>query len=416
MIILITGCTAQKQIEVNKKPKIDETLPVLDHTKIRMIPDIKSVALEWVGTTKEDTNGYYIYRSEIQKDGKKMTRVATIKDRYARHYLDRGLKPQTQYIYSISVIGNNGSESRPSQSVSIKTLPLFESVSFIAAQDALPKKVRIVWRPHESYAVGSYIVEKTTPSQSKWKKIATINHRLNVEYIDKGLKDQEVYLYRVKAVTYDGIVSKPSMVVKATTKPLPKPPINIEATKDEPRKIIVRWDESPQEDKIAYNIYVSNYANGLFKKIKKAKKTDNTFVHIINSDNTKKFYKITTIDKDGLESDLKKQPAIEGKTLKAPAQPKLTLAQINTNKVILNWAKGDDRAVSYNIYKTIKRGIFDSETKVINNVRGLRFEDSDIIPGVEYKYAIEAVDRFNLVSAKTSSASLFMPKEDKKDK
>lgn len=413
---LIVGCSPQEKLNVSQKPKIDESLPVLDSTKIRMIPGMKSIALEWLGTSQENTEGYHIYRSQIQKDGQKFVRVASLKDRYARHYLDKELQPETEYVYSISVIGKNGLESHPSQSTPVRTLPLFESVSFVAAQDTLPRKVRIVWRPHDNQAVKNYIVEKNTPSQSKWEEVATVEHRLNAEYIDKDLKDQEVYSYRIKAVTFDGIVSKPSIIVKATTKPLPYAPTNIKASTNEPRKIIVRWDESLQEDKVAYNVYVSNSADGSFQKIKKTKRDDNTFVHKINSDNTSKFYKITTVDKDDLESDVKLQPVVMGRTLAAPSQPIITLAQINRNKVILNWSKGDDRAVSYNIYKTIKHNFFKSDTKVIKNVTDLRFEDDDIVNGVEYKYAIQAVDEYSLVSNKTLSTSLSMPKVQKKDK
>lgn len=381
-----------------------------------MIPGMKSIGLEWVGTTEENTLGYHIYRSQLQKDGEKLTRVASLEDRYARHYLDDGLEPETEYIYSISVIGKDGMESAPSRSVPVKTLPLFESVSFIAAQDTLPRKVRIVWRPHDNQAVASYIVEKNTPSQSKWTKVATVKHRLNAEYIDKDLKDKEIYSYRIRAVTFDGIVSKPSKIVKATTKPLPLAPTNIEATTNEPRKIIVRWEPSEQEDKVGYNIYVSDSADGSFGRLQQAKRDDNTFVHMINNDNVTKYYKITTVDKDDLESDIKLQSVTMGRTLSAPSQPVITLAQINADKVILNWTKGDDRAVSYNIYKTIKRGFFESETKVIKNVADLRVEDEDIVRGVEYQYAIQAVDEHNLVSEKTSSTSLSMPKLKEKDK
>jgi fibronectin type 3 domain-containing protein/predicted small lipoprotein YifL len=416
LITLIAGCTPKGGLDVAQKPKIDENLPVLDNTKIRMIPGIKSMALEWVGTDEENTNGYHIYRSQIQKDGEKLTRVASLKDKYARHWLDDNLDPQTEYIYSISVIGKNGLESRASQSIPVRTLPILDSVSFVAAQDTLPRKVRIVWRPHDNHAVASYIIEKNTPSQSKWEKVATVKHRLNAEFIDNDLKDKEVYSYRVRAVTFDGIVSNPSKVVKATTKPLPNPPMNIEATTNEPRKIILRWDQAEQEDKTAYKVYVSGSAEGFFDELQTTKRDDNTFIHMINGDNEVRYYKVTTIDKDELESDVKLQPVVMGRTLPAPSQPMITLAQINTNKVILNWSKGDDRAISYNIYKTIKRGFFESETKVIKDVKDLRFEDEDITRGVEYQYAIQAVDEHNLVSEKTSSTSLSMPKlQDKKD-
>ncbi|MDD2699430.1 MAG: hypothetical protein PHF17_11575 [Arcobacteraceae bacterium] len=415
LLMLATGCETGKNLQTpSNEPKIDDNLPVLDVQTIKTLPDIKSVSLEWMGTDKENISGYYIYRKELEKEGAKYTRVGTVNDKYTKHFIDTELAPNTQYAYCISVIGENGFESNPSDARAVRTYPVFDSVSLINATSNLPRKVRIEWRPHELLSIKEYILEKSTPTESEWKKVAPIKHRLNAEFIDTNLKDAQVYNYRLKAISFDGIESKPSEIVTATTKALPIAPVGLEATKDKPKKIILTWKGSSQNDKVAYNIYASSEADRGFSKIFTTGKDDNTFEHNIEENDKTNFYKITTVDKDNLETDIKLIAPVMGKTLASPLQPTVTLAQITPNGVILNWLKGDDRAVSYNVYKTIKESFFQSSEKMFKNVQALRFEDTDIVRGTEYSYEIEAVDQFGLVSKKTKKAALSMPKLDEK--
>lgn len=375
-----------------------------------MIPDIKSVAIEWQGTSKENISGYHIYRKDLDKNDAKFTRIGTILDKYAKHYVDFDLIPNSNYAYSISVIGQNNFESNPSDAKTIKTYPLFDSVSFIDAASNLPRKVRIQWRPHELLSIKEYILEKSAPDDSEWKKIATIKNRLNVEFIDKNLKDNSSYSYRIKSVNFEGIESNPSIIVTATTKPLPQDIGSLDATKDQPKKVVVKWSLSPQKDVVAYNIYASTEADRGFKIIHKASPKDNTFEHAIEENGFTNFYKVAALDKDNLESDIKLLAPVMGRTLASPAQPTLTLAQITPNGVVLNWIKGDDRAVSYTIYKKTKENFFQSSEKIIKDIPVLKFEDADVIRGMEYSYEIEAVDQFGLVSKKTKPSALSIPK------
>ncbi len=415
LLMLATGCEAPKNLQTpNSEPKIDEKLPVLDVQTIKILPDIKSVSIEWIGTDKEKISGYYIYRKDLEKEGSKYTRVGTLTDKYAKHFIDSDLTPKTQYAYCVSVIGENGFESNPSDARAVRTYPIFDSVSFINATSNLPRKVRIEWRPHDLLSIKEYLLEKSTPTEAEWKKIAPIKNRLNVEFIDANLKDAQTYNYRLKAISFDGIESNPSEVVTATTKALPIAVTNLEATKEKPKKIMLTWKPSAQIDVVGYNIYTSDEADRGFKKIFTAGKDDNTFEHKIEENDKTNFYKVSTVDKDNLETDIKLLAPVMGKTLSSPLQPTITLAQITPNGVILNWIKGDDRAATYNIYKTTKESFFQSAEKMIKDVKALRFEDVDVIRGIEYSYEIESVDQFGLLSKRTKPAALSMPKLEEK--
>jgi len=407
LVLLISGC--EQQLTTPIKPKINESLPVVEATSIRTIPDINAVALEWKAIDVANVEGYYIIRADVQKGGK-FQRVATVKNKYATHYLDKDLMANSKYAYKISMFTNNDMESQASNTVEVTTLPVLESVSFIQAISELPRQIKILWRPHSNPRVAKYIIEKTTPVKSKWKKLVEIDDRYNVEYIDDDLGDNEIYMYRVLVETFDDIVSSPSAIVSATTKPLPMQISKLEATRDLPKKIQLSWGKSKTEDVVEYNIYRASSANGFFSKMAKARVDHNRFDDIIQEDGEIYFYKITTVDKDGLESDIKQVSPTMGSTLSKPNVPQITLSQIQGNKVILNWLSTDDRTVSYNIYKTTKTSFVSSKERLIPNVKGLRFEDPDVVRGVEYSYSLQAIDAYGLLSDKTAKVFTLLPK------
>lgn len=409
-IILISGCTVNNPIAPTSKPKIDENLPTIDPSSIRMIPDMKSIAIEWKGTVDPSTHGYNLYRSNVQIDGSKLKRIEQITNKYTSHFLDEDLEPSTQYVYSISTIGKNGTESRASQSSVITTKPRFESVSFLTAVNELPRQIKILWRPHTNQRVNQYIIQKRSEDGSKWSRIARVKPRLQVEYIDKNLKDNTKYTYRIVSETFDRIKSKPSKIVTAMTKALPHPVQNIKATYDLARKIKLTWEALEDISDIAYyQVYSSDNKDGTFETLAQVAPSDNTFIDMVNKDGIIKYYKVITVDKDELESS-KKVNSTMGKTLDIPSQPIITLAQIQGDSVILNWISNDNRTVGYNIYKTIQKNYFDSKSTVISNISDLRFEDKDIVRGVTYKYSIQSIDENGLLSSKTPPATLIIPK------
>jgi len=202
LVVLISGC--QKDLTTPEKPKIDESLPMVDYSSIKHISDINAIALEWKKIDIPRAAGYYIIRADIQEDGK-FTRIATVKNKFTTHYLDNNLNANSKYGYKISLMTKKDFESRASDTLLVTTLPNLESVSLIESISDLPRQIKILWRPHSNPRVSKYIIEKTSPTKAKWEEIATIENRLNVEYIDEDLGDNEIFMYRIKSVTFDGI-------------------------------------------------------------------------------------------------------------------------------------------------------------------------------------------------------------------
>jgi len=326
MFLIFSGCNVGPTTPKTVKPKIDPNLPIIKENSLKAIVDINTVALEWAGCEENKCLGYYIYRSNLQKDGEKLKRIAEIKNKYSSHYVDtNNLKPNTTYLYAISVRGKQGTESNISNTIKVTTYPVIDSVSLIYAVSNLPRSVKIVWRPHTNLGVSKYILERKSLNGEEWNRVAVISNRLSAEYIDKGLKDNITYSYRLKAIRFDGIISNPSIIVTATTRPLPKGGLGLSASTSLPRKIELHWQISSNPDVVYYNIYRSSDAKGGYKVIaEKVDKNLDSFVDKINKNGVIKFYKITTVDKDGLETELNTIPPVITTQTLAPGPPTIS--------------------------------------------------------------------------------------------
>jgi fibronectin type 3 domain-containing protein len=356
LILLVSGCTNGNLSQPNL-PKIDETLEVVDSASIRTISDINNIAFEWRKVDDPRVVGYHFYRANLQEDGGKLKLIDTVKNRYTTHYVDEDLTPNTKYVYKISSATKGEVESRTTNDYIVSTLPKMEGVSFIQAISNLPRQIKIIWRPHSNERIESYKIERSSPATSEWEKLDTVEGRLQAEYIDLDLDDNVVYNYRVTAISFDGLESQPSTIVKAQTKPLPEGILSLQASRDLPRKIVLTWQPSQSSDVIKYNIYRSSNAESGFDVIKTVDTNTLEFQDFVNEDGKAYFYKISSVDKDGLESDLNIN-SVMGSTLGKLAKPVITLAQIQGEKAILNWQPGDRRAVSYVIHKSIKENFF----------------------------------------------------------
>ncbi len=408
LLLLVSGCST-KNLTDPAKPKIDETLEVIDSNSIRTISGVNSIAFEWQKVDDSRIIGYNLYRANLSEETTKLKHIDFIKNRYSSHFLDANLTPNTKYAYTFSSATVNDIESRPTKTFQVTTLPRPEAIAFIQAISNLPRQIKVIWRPHSNESIQYYKIFRSTPQDSDWEKLETLDGRLQAEYIDTRLKDNVVYLYKVIAYTFDDIPSEESQIVKAQTKALPAGVQNLTATNNQPRKITLNWQSSASLDAVKYVIYRNNTPNGSFDEIKKLNSNIFTFEDFINEDGKTYFYKVTTIDKDGLESSDSINPVM-GITLTKLNKPILTLAQIQGEKAILNWQPGDNRAVHYNIYKTIKDSFFKTRNQKYTNITDLRFEDKDIVRGVEYKYSVESVDEYGIVSERTNETLLVLPK------
>ena len=396
LILILNGCG------VKPKPKdeavVDPTLPKITLTQNGAQSTMRSVALEWKAITDKRVRGIYVYKKipDLDNDDKKNF-LDTIDNRFSTHFLDEDVKPDSKYIYYFKTYSDEA-ESLKSKEYAVKTKVIFNSVSWIYAKSDMPRSAKIIWRPHKSKAVNAYIIQRKALEEESFKDIDKVDGRLNVEYIDMDLKDKHTYMYQVRALTYDKIISLPSEIVTISTKALPAQIANITATTNIAKKIELKWDKTISPDFSHYNVYRSQDVDGSYKLI--AQVNDNSYVDSIEKDGEKYFYRISVVDMDGLESNHDVNSVL-GMTLVRPNTPALLEASLIDNKIVLKWDNTDKRTASYIVIKKYKKSLFDFQEDQFNNVENTNFVDADILPNTTYSYQILAVDE-NGISSKPS--------------
>ncbi len=404
-LILFSACA--KQPNAPEEPVVDPTLPKM--TINGHIESMTGIAFEWKPLKDSRVKGYYVYRNSPGVDEEKLHRIQTIDGRYVSHFTDNGLKPNTTYAYRFSSFNAKMQESDASKTFRVTTKPVLDSVSFFDSIGNLPRMAKLIWRPHDNPSVKEYILERQILEKAEWEQIATIENRLEAEYIDRDLDDNRVYKYRLRAVTYEGVESTPSNIVKVNTKPLPKPVRDLFATTKEPRKILLSWSANTEKDLDFYNIYRSTSGDGSYDYYVKLNETN--FVDEINEDGQNYYYKVTAVDKDGLESPMQSNP-VHGSTLAKPHTPSFIDAIVKNNTAVLRWKNNDPRTQNYTLIKTTHEGWLNTTTQEITGIKGTSFTAKDLLPDIKYQFQIMSVDINNINSEPSEAVDVLFSTPD----
>lgn len=392
-LLILSGCastpTPKESIE------IDRTLPMIELTQNGVIVDMKTVAFEWKSIKDPRVSGIYIYkRVSDAMESNELAHYKTIENRFTTHYVDREVNPNSKYEYAFATFSKNA-QGEQSKSSRVTTLPVLESVSWIHSITGMPRSAKIIWRPHINSRVAAYTIQRKSLEDEDWSELATISGRLSAEYIDTDLKDNYVYMYRINSITYDGIVSTPSKIVKVMTKALPTSIKHIKTTKDLPRKIRIDWEKSLQKDFALYYLYKSPSIDGDYELI--ATLHNNRFVDAIDEDGKSEFYRVSVVDKDGLESE-HENLSVQGMTLVKPAEPAIVEAKQIGETIVIEWSKSDPRSKSFTIAREHKKGWFETNTKEFTGIRAHNFVDKGIEAGSTYTYRVYGVDAHGIKS------------------
>jgi fibronectin type 3 domain-containing protein len=210
-MLILSSCGTQGMLAIGS----DKTLPKI--TQVKHIVSRSSVGFEWPAIKDSRVQGIKVYRTIPQntKD-QRYTKIASIDDRYATHYVDRDIVANQSYLYTFTTYSLL-KESLPGRVISIHTGEAFEPVSFIKTYMSDMGVVKILWNPHPSPEIDGYMIERKI-SGGTWKYLALIKGRLMPEYIDKSAAIGYHYSYRVIARSSSGVRSLPSEISEITVK------------------------------------------------------------------------------------------------------------------------------------------------------------------------------------------------------
>jgi len=407
-LLILSGCAGS--IPVPKQEiVVDSTLPMIKITKNGVLPDMQAIAFEWKSVNDSRVKGIYIYKSVVGEKSSGLKYYKTIQGRFSTHFVDSDVKPDTEYKYSFKTFSKEA-ESKQTPVITVHSLAILKSVAWIYSKTGMPRTAKIIWRPHNNRSVKSYIIERKTAEDKEWKELATVAGRLHAEYIDKDLDDNSIYQYRIRVQTYDDIISAPSKEVEIVTKALPVSVKTIYVSNNLPKRIKITWEKSKAKDFARYYLYRSQNRDGSYELI--AKLYNNKFIDKIEEDGKIYFYRVSVVDKDGLESHHEKF-SMKGQTLVKPQAPKVLQATLIGNSIKVTWNEIDTRSSSFTLVRKHKKGWFDIIVKKFRGLSAQQYIDTNIEADSEYTYTVYALDKNGIVSNSSKEVTVVIPESNK---
>ncbi|WP_334083255.1 hypothetical protein [Helicobacter typhlonius] len=394
-IFFLNSCST-----LNPMLQEDSSLPKLD--SVKALADVSSVGFEWKLMQDENVKGFVIYRSKPNE--KELQEIERIKNASATHFYDDNLKPQSTYIYGFKILGENDTISQTMQTLEVKT-SFIDAVESVFAINNKPRTIKIIYSPHPNPSVDSYLIQRLDKA-GEFKTIATIPHRLGVEYFDEDLQDGQTYTYRVIAKNFEGIKSKASASVSATTIPQPAPIENIQASNDLPRTIIITWNEAPDSQGVSKKRYRISYsANGkTYKNLATTNQTQYTHKLKDKENGVSYTYQVVLLGDNGLQGRLSSYPA-KGSSLPPPSAPTQFEGTMLDNRATLSWqTPSDDRIVSYVVYRK-EKSLWNQSMRFID-IHDTRFIDKEMQEGKAYVYSVVSVDINGIESTPSKEITL----------
>lgn len=397
IMVLLSACNGGAP----KPAQIDRSLPSISVNGY--LSDMTSVAFEWKPVEDPRVKYIVVYRNDpSSKTPNKLKEINALEKVRATHYLDRDLQPGTIYYYSFATRDAKEHTSLATKKIKAQTRPLLPSVSYFAASDPLARAAKLIWRPHTDMRVVEYRLERRMNGQDKWKKIATIDGRLNAEYIDEDLKDNTRYEYRLIAITFDDFRSKPSKVVEVNTVPLPQIIKQVSASQGKAGVIEISWKVPKDPTITGYNLYRASSKSGHYSLLKEKLKSTH-YTDTVKTPGTQYFYKVVGLNKYNIQGDLKLAVSVTGTTLDAPRAPKNLVAMVENATVQLTWKSSDQRIVSFVVIKKTEKSFISSETKEFKNIKKTLMIDSSLQPDEKYTYSVIGVDKNGIRSAPSNT-------------
>lgn len=234
---------------------------------------LRQVVLTW----SESGSQAYRYRIEraLLPEGP-FEQIAEVSPRDEK-YIDGAtsalwLKDQTAYYYRlVAVLEKNGPVSNPSSVLQAMTAPPPEVPQEVLAKATGSREVMVTWQASPSEGVVGYRVERALATEPAVYEPLT-DRVVATTFVDGGtptstLKDSSDYLYRVIAVNCVSAESACSQPATVHTLPPPKPVKGLTAVSREVRCVPLKWEESPEEDVLRYDVFQARDPEGPFEKI-----------------------------------------------------------------------------------------------------------------------------------------------------
>lgn len=281
---------------------------------------IREIHIEW--DRVEGVKGYYLYRSRHEKaDFQKIQKIDAPSSSEANAPVTavdtESLADETRYFYKVTAFLEPEKETSLSAAASAITKGKPPVPKGLKAASGLAKRVELSWKANPEEEVEGYLIYRCDSKEPvEFTQIKKIEGRQNTAFVDVGnanlmffrsnnLEDKKKYHYKLATYNRVDVRSELSPTVAAETKSRPQGPSGLEAKYDGMR-VHLRWAPNKESDIVSYIVYERD--GDRLKKIKSVKET--SFSEREKPDGRTKYYAVSALDGDDLESDPSRETSV----------------------------------------------------------------------------------------------------------
>jgi len=262
---------------------------------------VKTIELTWPVSSSEEVEGYYLYVSK-EKEGT-FSLLKRIDGRAINSFVHGGplekLEDGGTYYYSMRTFNKVNVESELSETIVAVTKPRPAKPSRLNGEALKVKEVPLAWQPNPEKDIAVYHIYRAAGPED-FAQIANVSGKTG--YQDRDLKDGTTYKYKIRAEDKDGLISDFSDVISVQTKPKPKKLEGVMSRISE-GNVILSWEPASEPENTHYVVYEKRFFG--LQRIDAVKIT--SFSEAAPGKGKSKIYAVTSVDKDGLESELSQE-------------------------------------------------------------------------------------------------------------
>ncbi len=361
---------------------------------VRVTAGAKKIRISWGNSDPKNVAGFKVFRAG--DEGGPYTLLNIVSE---TTFVDENLPLNETVYYKVKAVNKGSLESDFSNAVRGRVVTGPPPPILLLTEPDV-KSAHLKWRSRPGTDVAHFRLYRKEINEKEFKEVMTFPAG-NLEYQDRGLKDDATYHYALSAIDQSGAESDMSSVLDVKTLRVPE---GLRAEIGKIMKINLSWEMHPSQVIEGYNLYRATERAGDYRLINKIRnRSMNNYLDTERmGDATTYWYRVSALNRDGVETD--KSQEVSGTTRGKPPVPEgLTAKNSEPRRVSLRWVpikSPEDEIKGYFILRSMnERGQYLSIADISGaNVDNYIDKDPPLKDNTTYYYAIASYNSAGIQS------------------
>ncbi|TXB68357.1 fibronectin type III domain-containing protein [Phaeodactylibacter luteus] len=319
------------------------------------------------------------------------------------------------YTYRIIGIDPFGQLSPPSPPVvaQARRLPPLPAPEVLEAGFSANGAMLITWQADSLMAgLEAFSIRKSRTFEGLYRPIGEVKPGQAYRFEDTLASLTAPQYYQVCAVGRAGQERCATPVYGFTNdREPPGAPLGLSGHIDSLGVVRLKWEAGPEPDLAGYQVYTSNSAAGVFMRRNRqlVRATSFTDTLSLGTLTPRVYYRIAAVDLRSNTSSYSKALMLSKPDTIPPAPALFREYEVKDSSISLQWANSNSQDVAWHELKRKREG---GDWEVLQRFVDMEtaYEDTALLPGQRYVYAIVATDSAGLSAPPVRSIELYLPK------